>query len=177
MPLHLLKALLMASCLCFCSSAARAVTSPALTPVSQALQTLRQVRQDTTPPRQLSDREMRRLDEEIKRLERREQLEEMRMRRGLAPQDDDIFSPEAQKAKNNAIVGFVVSLGGLVLLSWLGLPAYIVGVVFSSKALRRMRKLGINDNRGLAVAGLVIGIIGLALTLLVLIVLFSGGFW
>ena len=72
-----------------------------------------------------------------------------------------------------ATAGFVVSLSCLVsmwILPILITPGLIVGVVLSARALKACRR-GLASGRGLAIAGLVLGIVGLALTA-VLIVLF-----
>jgi hypothetical protein len=63
-----------------------------------------------------------------------------------------------RKASNNgfAIAGFVCSLVGLFVL-W---PLCVLGIIFSAIGLK-------SDRRGLAIAGLIIGIVGVALVLFV----------
>jgi hypothetical protein len=70
-----------------------------------------------------------------------------------------------------AIAGFVVSLAGLVCLPFLNVfsaPAVIVGLVLSAIALRKTRQ-GLAGGKGLAVAGLVLGIVGAVLAALLIV--------
>jgi len=70
-----------------------------------------------------------------------------------------------------AIAGFVCSLVSLFIL---GIPLGILGVIFSAVGMGRVNNSeGKLKGRGMAIAGLVIGIVGLAV---VLIFLSSGGF-
>lgn len=60
-----------------------------------------------------------------------------------------------------ALAGFVVSLCSLplscVCMGIVGIPASITGLVLSIVALRGMKRTGIPENRGFAIAGAVIG--------------------
>jgi Domain of unknown function (DUF4190) len=65
-----------------------------------------------------------------------------------------------------ATAGFVLSLVGLASTTFLPVimtPAVIVGLVLSAISLRRCRQ-GLAGGRGLAIAGLVLGIVGIVLT-------------
>jgi hypothetical protein len=78
-----------------------------------------------------------------------------------------------------ATAGFILSLSGLVSISFLPvimLPALIVGLVLSAISLSRCRR-GLAGGRGFAIAGLVIGILGIVLTgvaILLLLLAFRG---
>jgi len=75
-----------------------------------------------------------------------------------------------RKANNEALIGFIFSMAGLVLL-W---PLLIPGLIISSSALRKERiDPGILEkgNYGLAKAGKIIGIIGLAIIALAIIII------
>jgi hypothetical protein len=73
-----------------------------------------------------------------------------------AKNDDSIRSVKADASKNGfAIAGFVSSLVGLLLL-W---PLCILGIIFSAIGMKSERK-------GLATAGLIIGIVGVVLVLI-----------
>jgi hypothetical protein len=74
-----------------------------------------------------------------------------------------------------ATAGFILSLVGLVSISFLPvimLPALIVGLVLSAISLSRCRR-GLAGGRGFAIAGLVIGIVGIVLTGVVVLLLVS----
>lgn len=76
----------------------------------------------------------------------------------------------ARKANNEALIGFIFSIAGLVLL-W---PLLIPGLIISSSALRKERiDPGILEkgNYGLAKAGKIIGIIGLAIIAVAIIII------
>ena len=127
---------------------------------------------DTVPASEMSSRE---IEREIQRLEREERLEELRNNgRGRGRGGDLAYEPmveEERRAYNLATAGFICSLG-FVLLSIFALPASIVGIVLSSKALRKMRQFGpYSRGRGLAKAGLIIGIIGVAISAIFLLAL------
>lgn len=118
---------------------------------------------DTLPPRPLSASERRAVDLEIRKLEREERLAQSRGRRGSKT---SLLDDEERSAYNTATAGFVCSFG-FVVLGILGLPASIVAVVLSSKALRKMRAIGpYAEGQGMAKAGLIIGIIGIAVSVL-----------
>jgi hypothetical protein len=72
-----------------------------------------------------------------------------------------------------ATAGFILSLVGLVSISFLPvimLPALVVGLVLSAISLSRCRR-GLAGGRGFAIAGLVIGIVGIVLTAVVVLLL------
>ena len=71
--------------------------------------------------------------------------------------------------------GFVLSLVGLVTGSFMPavtLPVTIVGLVLSAISLKRCRQ-GLAGGRGLATAGLVLGIIGVVLSVLMAVLLIA----
>ncbi len=74
---------------------------------------------------------------------------------------------EETKTENLAIAGFVLGLLSLFLLPIIG---SILAIIFSSKALKRMKQNPETSSmRGLAKAGLIIGIVGLVLVSIILI--------
>jgi hypothetical protein len=65
-----------------------------------------------------------------------------------------------------ATAGFVLSLVGLASTTFLPVimtPAVIVGLVLSAISLKRCRQ-GLAGGRGFAIAGLILGIVGIVLT-------------
>jgi len=73
--------------------------------------------------------------------------------------------PRHERTNGLATAGFIVSLVGMVsgmVFAPLALPLLIIGIVLSAVSLQQCR-LGIGTGRGLATAGLVMGIFGLAL--------------
>ncbi len=85
----------------------------------------------------------------------------------------------APLSTSQATAGFVVSLVGLVSMSFLNViasPAIIVGLVLSAIALKRCRQ-GLAGGRGFAIAGLVLGILGVLLTALMLVFIVSMMAW
>lgn len=70
------------------------------------------------------------------------------------------FAADARDHDNFAIAGFVCSLSGLFPLFFL-VPS-VLGIVFSSIALHRMSRSGKGRGRGLAQAGLILGILPFA---------------
>ncbi len=69
-----------------------------------------------------------------------------------------------------AVAGFVCSIVGLLLSVWLLLA--ILGIVFSAIALSKIKRTG-EGGRGLAMAGLIIGIVAVALGLSILALAFT----
>ncbi|ERJ12207.1 hypothetical protein [Haloplasma contractile] len=67
-----------------------------------------------------------------------------------------------EKANSNALTGFILGLISIVawFLPFIGLPLTIVGIVFSSKGLKSTEK------KGMAIAGLVLSIIFLIVTVI-----------
>jgi hypothetical protein len=73
-----------------------------------------------------------------------------------------------------AITGFALSLGGLVTAAFVvTAPLAMIGLVISAIALSRSRR-GVASGRGYAIAGLILGVLGLILTLLVILDLMTG---
>ncbi len=75
---------------------------------------------------------------------------------------------DANKANNHALIGFILSICGLVFLPLLCIPGFIL----SNSALQKEKlSPGILDgsNKGLAKAGFIISIIGFALLVLLLL--------
>ena len=73
-----------------------------------------------------------------------------------------------------ATVGFALSLGGLVTAFMpVMAPLVVAGLVMSGIALSRSRR-GLASGRGFAIAGLILGILGLVLTLLVILDFMTG---
>ncbi|MBN2851451.1 MAG: DUF4190 domain-containing protein [Clostridia bacterium] len=73
--------------------------------------------------------------------------------------DENNFVEPQEVKKNNtkAIVGFVCAIVGFLCC----FPVGIVGLVFSIIALNEMRASGEEQSRGLAIAGIVIAVIGI----------------
>lgn len=73
-----------------------------------------------------------------------------------------------------ALAGFIVSLVGLVLFffGWLGALIALVGIVLSFIGRSQIKRRG-ERGSGLAVAGIIIGIVGLILGVLYTVVLVS----
>ena len=73
-----------------------------------------------------------------------------------------------------AITGFALSLGGLVTAVFVvTAPLAVIGLVISAIALSRSRR-GVASGRGYAIAGLILGILGLALTLFMILDFMTG---
>lgn len=72
-------------------------------------------------------------------------------------------APDPYKLPNGmAVAGFVCALTGLVFLT--GFIGSILGIIFSAIALSRIKKYPeLYGKRGMAIAGLVLGIVGVAL--------------
>jgi hypothetical protein len=69
-----------------------------------------------------------------------------------------------------AVAGFVCSLCGLI--PWLGLIAAVCGIVFSALGLSKAKTTG--NGKGLAIAGLIIGIVLTLPALIIIIAALSG---
>lgn len=83
--------------------------------------------------------------------------------------------PAVPLPTGQATAGFVLSLVGLVASSFLPVvitPALIVGLVLSAISLKRCRQ-GLAGGRGFAIAGLVLGIVGIVLTGLMVMLFMS----
>src|SRR5664280_1613811 len=73
-----------------------------------------------------------------------------------------------------AITGFALSLSGLVTAAFVvTAPLAVIGLVISAIALSRSRR-GVASGRGYAIAGLILGILGLALTLFMILDFMTG---
>jgi len=73
-----------------------------------------------------------------------------------------------------AIAGFALSLSGLVTAAFVvTAPLAVIGLVISAIALSRSRR-GVASGRGYAIAGLILGVLGLIFTLLVILDLMTG---
>jgi len=73
-----------------------------------------------------------------------------------------------------AIAGFALSLGGLVTAAFVvTAPLAVIGLVISAIALSRSRR-GVASGRGYAIAGLILGVLGLIFTLLMILDLMTG---
>jgi hypothetical protein len=73
-----------------------------------------------------------------------------------------------------AITGFALSLGGLVTAAFVvTAPLAMIGLVISAIALSRSRR-GIASGRGYAIAGLILGVLGLIFTFLVILGFMTG---
>jgi hypothetical protein len=91
----------------------------------------------------------------------------------------DYKGVDAGKANSNALLGFIFAIGGLVLL-W---PLLIPGLILSNNALNAEKKNPgtLSDgNKGLAKAGRIMSIIGLAIIavaiIIIVVLIASGGF-
>ncbi len=69
-----------------------------------------------------------------------------------------------QGTNKKAIVGFVCSIVGVVLCC--GFPVGIVGLVFSIMALNEMKQTGLEDGKGLAIAGIILAVLSLIIIIL-----------
>ncbi|MCK5811354.1 MAG: DUF4190 domain-containing protein [Clostridiales bacterium] len=69
-----------------------------------------------------------------------------------------------QGTNKKAIIGFVCSIIGVVLCC--GFPVGIVGLVFSIMALNEIKQTGLENGKGLAIAGIVLAILSLLIIIL-----------
>ena len=68
------------------------------------------------------------------------------------------------------IVGMVGGfLTGIPVIGWLVPLCPIAGIVFGAIALKKIKEEGVTDGKGLAVAGLVLGIVALAIDVIAII--------
>ena len=74
-------------------------------------------------------------------------------------------SPKSNKICVKALVGFIVSLAGILLAA---LPCGIVGIIFSIMGKKEAEAKGLKG-RGFAIAGIVVGIIDIAFGILAII--------
>lgn len=72
--------------------------------------------------------------------------------------------PVAQKTNTFAIISLVASIAG-----WITGITFIVGIIFGHISLSQIKKTGENG-RGMAIAGLVVGYVGIALTIIGVII-------
>ncbi len=96
----------------------------------------------------------------------------LRIQRFAGPYDKDL----QRKANNQAQTGFILSILGFVLL-W---PLLIPGLIISNSALQKEKvEPGIltMQNRGLAKAGRILGLIGLVLIFFVIVLVLSTGLY
>lgn len=86
----------------------------------------------------------------------------------VTPSNDDapksIENPTPKKFSGKGIAGFVLSLVGMIIF---GIPCGILGIIFSSIALKEVKTKNLKG-KGLAIAGLVISIIDVVLTIAML---------
>jgi hypothetical protein len=81
-----------------------------------------------------------------------------------------VVTSPALPPSGQAIAGFVVSLVGLgvMFLPFVNVAASIVGLILSGISLRRCRQ-GVGGGRGFAIAGLVLGIVGIMMSALLIL--------
>ncbi|WP_460773987.1 DUF4190 domain-containing protein [Microbacterium sp. GXF7504] len=90
---------------------------------------------------------------------------------GYAPQPGYTPYPEQPKTNTLAIVSLIASLAGVIVVAFVG---QIVGIITGHMALSQIKQRGENG-RGLALAGVIIGYVSLALYI-VLAIVFIGIF-
>lgn len=72
--------------------------------------------------------------------------------------ENNYMEPQVEKKNNTkAIVGFICAIVGFICC----FPVGIVGLVFSIIALNEMKASGEEQSRGLAIAGIIIAVIGI----------------
>ena len=87
------------------------------------------------------------------------------------PEMDGLNALEQVEIERLAKAGFIAGLAGLVFF-----PVSIAAIIISAKALRRMKKSPEKEKgKGLAIAGLILGILPFALLIILIIVLASSG--
>ncbi len=87
--------------------------------------------------------------------------------------------PVAPLPTGQATAGFVLSLVGFLtgwVLPVVTVPVMVVGLVLSAVALKRCRE-GLAGSRGLAIAGLVLGILGLVLEAVMVVFILALWAW
>jgi hypothetical protein len=95
---------------------------------------------------------------------------------GYSPYGQNVYGAQPGQPGNSgmAITGFVLALVGLVPCFWfwfLQVPGYL-GIIFSSIGLRAT-KGGARRGRGLAIAGLIISLLVVAIALLVTLFIYT----
>lgn len=81
------------------------------------------------------------------------------------------------KTKTMAVISLVCGIVGFVgaflteipVIGWLVPLCPLAGIIFGAVALNQIKKEGTTENKGLAVAGLVLGIVTLILNLIIII--------
>lgn len=92
----------------------------------------------------------------------------------LPPQERYRVPTPSPLPSGQAIAGFALSLGGLVTAAFVvTVPLAVIGVVISAIALSRCRR-GVASGRGYAIAGLVLGILGVIVPLLMILDVMTG---
>jgi hypothetical protein len=91
----------------------------------------------------------------------------------LPPQQRYRVPTPSPLPSGQATAGFALGLGGLVTAAFVvTVPLAMIGVVVSAIALSRCRR-GVASGRGYAIAGLVLGILGVVLTGLMILIIVS----
>ncbi|MGN0787498.1 MAG: DUF4190 domain-containing protein [Candidatus Onthoplasma sp.] len=80
----------------------------------------------------------------------------------VADSVDNVGENQQSKSSKMSVAGFVLGLVGMLILNFV---CSLLGVIFSSIGLNAVKK-GIGCKKGLAIAGLVTGIIGLVFSIL-----------
>jgi len=89
--------------------------------------------------------------------------------RGVMMEQVDSILPDQRKTEPLAVIGFTSSLLGLVPI--FGIPFAITGLILGTRSLRKIRKYPVQyKGIGLAKASLVLGVIGVALSIVFLII-------
>jgi len=92
----------------------------------------------------------------------------------LPPQHPYRVPTPSPLPSGQAIAGFALSLGGLVTAAFVvTVPLAVIGVVISAIALSRCGR-GVASGRGYAIAGLVLGILGVIVPLLMILGFMTG---
>ncbi|WP_350349190.1 DUF4190 domain-containing protein [Agromyces sp. G08B096] len=79
----------------------------------------------------------------------------------------------ATKTNTLAIVSLIASIAGIVVVYFIG---SVVGVICGHISLNQIKKTG-EQGRGMAIAGLIVGYVGIALSIIAAIVLISLSAW
>ncbi|HET8779503.1 MAG TPA: DUF4190 domain-containing protein [Agromyces sp.] len=77
--------------------------------------------------------------------------------------------PSGAKTNTLAIISLVASIAGIVILWGIG---SVVGVICGHISLSQIKKTG-EQGRGMAVAGLIVGYVGIALAIIAVIIFFA----
>lgn len=101
---------------------------------------------------------------------------------GFSPQPQSYVPPQAKtsgKAITSLILGIIslitLPIGGIIVLGIVGLFSGILAIVFSSLSFKEIKRVQVRG-RGMAIAGLVCGIVSTSVNVLAFVISFVIGF-